>query len=147
MPATMADLRQLASRLEGGLHFDEAMRKLYATDASEYQEMPLAVALPQTEEDVRELLLFANRHRVGLIPRTAGTSLAGQVVGSGIVVDVGRHLRGEKSPQRGADDVVLRREGRVRRGHGGENSRKSRRQATCHATIRPALEIDLVSRE
>ncbi|MEO6994312.1 MAG: FAD-binding protein, partial [Lacunisphaera sp.] len=86
------DLESLAARLTGELHFDRTMRSLYATDASEYQEMPLAVALPRTETDVHALVVFANQHRVGLIPRTAGTSLAGQVVGSGLVVDVGRHL-------------------------------------------------------
>lgn len=85
-------LNSLASRLTGELHFDAAMRTLYATDASEYQALPLAVALPKTEDDVRELILFANQHHVGLIPRGAGTSLAGQVVGDGIVVDLGRHL-------------------------------------------------------
>ena len=68
------------------------MRALYATDASEYQEHPLAVALPSSESDLRELVSFAHQHRVGLIPRAAGTSLAGQVVGNGIVVDLGRHL-------------------------------------------------------
>ncbi|MBI2516571.1 MAG: FAD-binding protein [Opitutae bacterium] len=68
------------------------MRTLYATDASEYQELPLAVALPRSEADVRELIAFAHRHHVGLVPRAAGTSLAGQVVGHGIVVDIGRHL-------------------------------------------------------
>ncbi len=90
-PAT-SDLLALATRLTGELHHDPTMRALYATDASEYQELPVAVALPKTEADLRELIGFANRHRIGLIPRTAGTSLAGQVVGSGIVVDVGRHL-------------------------------------------------------
>ena len=85
-------LPALAARLTGELHFDATMRALYATDASEYQELPLAVALPKTEADLRELIGFAHRHRIGLIPRTAGTSLAGQVVGSGLVVDVGRHL-------------------------------------------------------
>ncbi len=68
------------------------MRTLYATDASAYREMPLAVAIPQTENDLKALIQFARTHRVGLIPRTAGTSLAGQVVGNGIVVDVGRHF-------------------------------------------------------
>ena len=90
-PST-TDLRQLATRLAGELHFDATMRTLYATDASEYQEMPLAVALPRTEADVRELIAFAGRHRTSLIPRAAGTSLAGQVVGGGIIVDIGRHL-------------------------------------------------------
>ena len=90
--ADSADLRRLADQLEGELHHDWAMRLLYATDASEYQEMPLAVALPKSEADLRLLLAFAARHGVGLIPRAAGTSLAGQVVGDGIVVDLGRHL-------------------------------------------------------
>lgn len=78
--------------MSGELVSGGTMRKLYATDASEYQEMPLAVAFPKDESDVREIILFAGENRVGIIPRTAGTSLAGQVVGSGIVVDLSRHF-------------------------------------------------------
>ena len=89
-----ASLDALAARLGGGFFRDEAMRRLYATDASEYQEMPVAVTMPASEDDVRELLRFANSHELALIPRAAGTSLAGQVVGNGIVVDIGRHLDG-----------------------------------------------------
>ncbi|AOS43288.1 Anaerobic glycerol-3-phosphate dehydrogenase subunit C [Lacunisphaera limnophila] len=92
MVSAAPDLALLAGRLTGELHTGRTMRALYATDASEYQEMPRAVALPRTETDVRELVRFAHEHRLGLIPRGAGTSLAGQVVGSGIVVDLGRHL-------------------------------------------------------
>ncbi len=92
MTAPVPDLAPLAARLQGTLHAGRTMRALYATDASEYQELPLAVAFPRSESDVRELVLFAARHRIGLIPRTAGTSLAGQVVGAGIVVDLGHHL-------------------------------------------------------
>ncbi len=93
MPApSVADLSALAASLEGELHTGRAMRLLYATDASEYQELPAAVAFPRTEADVRRLLRFAQTHHLSLIPRTAGTSLAGQVVGSGMVVDLGRHL-------------------------------------------------------
>jgi FAD/FMN-containing dehydrogenase/Fe-S oxidoreductase len=91
-PLPELPLADLAGRLRGRLLVDETSRTIYATDASEYQERPLAVALPEHEADVRELVLFAARHRVGLIPRAAGTSLAGQVVGGGIVVDAGRHL-------------------------------------------------------
>ena len=91
-PAALSGLRSLALRFEGELHLDETVRAIYATDASEYQEMPLAVAFPRTEAAVAELMAFACRERVPLIPRAAGTSLAGQVVGSGIVVDLGRHL-------------------------------------------------------
>jgi FAD/FMN-containing dehydrogenase/Fe-S oxidoreductase len=82
----------LAARLEGDLLVDDLTRTIYSTDASEYQERPLAVAFPRTEADVRELVRLAASERIGLIPRAAGTSLAGQVVGSGIVVDAGRHL-------------------------------------------------------
>jgi FAD/FMN-containing dehydrogenase/Fe-S oxidoreductase len=89
---TAVDLDELAGRLEGELRRDDLTLTIYATDASEYQERPLAVALPRSEADVQELVRFAARHRVGLIPRAAGTSLAGQVVGAGIVVDAGRHL-------------------------------------------------------
>ena len=68
------------------------MRKLYSTDASEYQEMPLGVVFPKSDADVREIILFANENRLGIIPRTAGTSLAGQVVGNGLVVDLSWHF-------------------------------------------------------
>ncbi len=83
---------ELSARLDGELHTGRTQRLLYATDASEYQETPLAVALPASESDVAQLIAFAREHRIGLIPRTAGTSLAGQTVGGGIVVDLGRHL-------------------------------------------------------
>ncbi len=82
------NLEKLAEQLRGELHYDQAMRTLYATDASAYQEMPLAVAVPETEADIATLIRFANRYRTSLIPRAAGTSLAGQVVGDGIVVDI-----------------------------------------------------------
>lgn len=88
----VSDFQRLASELDGALHFDATMRTLYATDASVYREMPQAVALPRTEEDIRKLVRFARDHGTSLIPRTAGTSLAGQVVGPGIVVDVSRHF-------------------------------------------------------
>ncbi|WP_435357401.1 FAD-binding and (Fe-S)-binding domain-containing protein [Emticicia sp. SJ17W-69] len=83
-------LQQLAKDLSGELHFDDVMRTLYATDASAYREMPLAVAIPKEEEDIKKLIAFAHENNTSLIPRTAGTSLAGQVVGNGIVVDVSR---------------------------------------------------------
>ncbi len=86
-------LEKLAVHLDGELETGDTMRRLYATDASEYQEMPLGVSFPKTESDVRELIGFAARNGCGLIPRTAGTSLAGQCVGNGLVVDFSRHFR------------------------------------------------------
>jgi len=85
-------LQQLAATLEGELHFDTVMRTLYATDASAYREMPLAVAIPASKADIKKLIAFAHAEKTSLIPRTAGTSLAGQVVGNGIIVDVSKHF-------------------------------------------------------
>lgn len=84
--------QRLADSLEGDLHLDDLTRSIYATDASAYQEMPIAVAIPRNEADLVKLVRFAGEQHIGLIPRAAGTSLAGQVVGSGIVVDVSRHF-------------------------------------------------------
>src|SRR5690606_2541501 len=90
-------LAQLAAKLEGALYYNEtaahkALLRAYATDASVYQELPLAVAIPHHVTDLNTLIAFAATYGVTLIPRTAGTSLAGQVVGRGIVVDVSKHF-------------------------------------------------------
>ncbi|GAB2606852.1 FAD-binding and (Fe-S)-binding domain-containing protein [Spirosoma areae] len=90
-------LKNLASQLTGDLFDDSTQRILYATDASAYREMPVAVAVPKTLDDLKTLIAFARQQKrsgipASLIPRTAGTSLAGQVVGSGIVVDVSKHF-------------------------------------------------------
>ncbi len=85
-------LRSLAGEMEGDLFTKAPDRLMYATDASEYREVPLAVARPKTSEDIKKLILFASEKGAGLIPRAAGTSLAGQVVGSGIVVDAGKYM-------------------------------------------------------
>ncbi len=85
-------LQQLALELEGELHYDDSTRILYATDASAYREMPLAVAVPRSVADIKKLIGFARAHHTSLIPRTAGTSLAGQVVGKGIIVDVSKYF-------------------------------------------------------
>jgi FAD/FMN-containing dehydrogenase/Fe-S oxidoreductase len=90
-------LQTLASQLTGDLFTDNTYRTLYATDASAYREVPTAVAIPKTVDDLKTLLTFARQQKqagnpISLIPRTAGTSLAGQVVGNGIVVDVSKHF-------------------------------------------------------
>ncbi len=85
-------LPELSSRLEGELLTDSSNLIIYSTDASAYRELPLAVALPKSDNDIRELILFANQQNITLIPRGAGTSLAGQVVGKGIVVDISRYM-------------------------------------------------------
>ena len=85
-------LIHLATILEGELFTDETIRILYATDASAYREIPLAVAIPKSAADLKKLIFFATENHTSLIPRTAGTSLAGQVVGNGIIVDVSKYF-------------------------------------------------------
>src|SRR4051795_5587082 len=85
-------LKELSDQLEGELFLDDTMKILYATDASAYREIPLAVAIPKTVADLKKLILFARANHTSLIPRTAGTSLAGQVVGNGIVVDLSKNF-------------------------------------------------------
>src|ERR1700744_2066874 len=85
-------LQLLSNELEGELYYDTTMRTLYATDASAYREMPEAVAIPRSISDIKKLIDHARAEKTSLIPRTAGTSLAGQVVGKGIVVDVSKYF-------------------------------------------------------
>lgn len=87
-----SQLNALAHGLKGEFHTDGLTRALYATDASVYRKLPLAVAYPRDAADIKALIAFANENGIGLIPRTAGTSLAGQCVGEGIVVDVSREF-------------------------------------------------------
>ena len=85
-------LREIKELFEGEILFDEVTRLLYATDASSYRQVPLAVSFPKTTADLQLLAKFARENMVTLIPRTAGTSLAGQVVGNGLIVDVTRYF-------------------------------------------------------
>jgi len=74
------------------IYTDRINRILYSTDASAYQELPYGVCFPENEEDIIELIRTARERRLSIIPRTAGTSIAGQVVGAGIVADVSKHM-------------------------------------------------------
>ena len=85
-------LHKLQSELSGELHLDHLHQSLYATDASVYRKLPLAVAVPKSTKDIQLLIQFATDHETSLIPRAAGTSLAGQCVGEGIVVDISKHF-------------------------------------------------------
>ncbi|MEI6605757.1 MAG: FAD-linked oxidase C-terminal domain-containing protein [Verrucomicrobiota bacterium] len=96
---------QLASRIAGNLHTGSTLRRLYATDASEYQELPAGVVFPQNDADLREIIRFAKRNNLGLIPRAAATSLAGQCVGNGLVVDISKHFTRILSVDRGTRRV------------------------------------------
>lgn len=90
--ALTAHLQTLSNSLSGELFYDDLIKSIYATDASVFRILPLAVAYPKNNEDLKQLIKFAKTHKTSLIPRTAGTSLAGQCVGEGIVVDVSKYF-------------------------------------------------------
>jgi FAD/FMN-containing dehydrogenase/Fe-S oxidoreductase len=100
-----AAVTELSRQLDGALLTDLTSRRLYATDASEYQELPLAVARPRHDADVATVLRWAGQHGIGVIARGAGTSLAGQVVGAGIVLDLGFHMHAVLAIEPGARRV------------------------------------------
>ena len=87
-----SQLENLSHKLKGELHDDLLHQSIYATDASVYRKIPLAVAYPKDEEDLKTLVHFAADNNVSLIPRAAGTSLAGQCVGDGLVVDTSKYF-------------------------------------------------------
>ncbi len=89
---TTEQLQKLQSKLSGDLFFDDLHKSIYATDASVYRKIPMAVALPKSVEDIQKLIAFAKDQQTTLIPRAAGTSLAGQCVGDGIVVDISKYF-------------------------------------------------------
>ena len=91
-PDLQRQLERFGSRLDGEMHVSRLVRNAYSTDASVYRERPLAVAIPRSDEDIQRLIKFASEHQLSLIPRAAGTSLAGQVVGNGIIVDISQHF-------------------------------------------------------
>jgi len=82
----------LTRELEGEVAFDEYTRHLYARDASMYSIMPRGVVAPRHADDVAAAVALAAEHGVPVLPRGAGTSLAGQTVGAALVLDLSRHM-------------------------------------------------------
>ena len=85
-------LDTLGRNLEGDLKHDKITTTIYSTDASVYKEEPAAVAWPKTVSDIRKILQFAVQEKSSVTLRAGGTSLAGQVVGSGIIIDISRFM-------------------------------------------------------
>ena len=85
-------LDTLSEDLEGDIEYDYLTNILYAQDASVYSLEPKAVAFPKTTEDISKILAFATTQGIPIVPRGAGTSLAGQTICEGIVLDIGRYM-------------------------------------------------------
>ena len=80
--------------MRGETRFDDYTRYLYSTDASLYSIEPLGVAFPRDADDIVAAVKVAGEFDVPILPRGAGTSLAGQTVGRAIVLDMSRHMHG-----------------------------------------------------
>ncbi len=87
-----AFLAELGKRVSGDLRTDAYSQVLYATDASIFRVQPYGVLIPTGADDVQAAVETAARFGVPLLPRGAGTSLAGQAVNAALVVDMSRHL-------------------------------------------------------
>ena len=85
-------LKSLSITLEGELLWDKVSKVIFSTDASVYREIPTAVCFPKNTSDLQKLVKFSQKYQIPLSPRAAGTSLAGQAIGSGIVVDVSKYM-------------------------------------------------------
>ncbi|HBC80233.1 MAG TPA: FAD-binding oxidoreductase [Bacteroidales bacterium] len=92
MDSLDSKFNSLKGSLEGEFKFDIITKTIYSTDASDYKEEPVAVAWPKGILDLKKLIFFALEEKIGLTIRAAGTSLAGQVVTSGIIADISRHM-------------------------------------------------------
>lgn len=86
-------VEELSAAMPGRVRADALARTIYAVDASIYEIIPAAVVLPQDVDDVVRCVQICSRHQMPVVPRGAGTGLAGGAVGAGVVVDVSRHLR------------------------------------------------------
>jgi len=88
----MSKIDELRTFTKAEVYTDSIHRILYSTDASAYKETPAAVCIPKTFDEIKQIIKFAEENSLTIIPRAAGTSLAGQVVGSGIVVDISKYF-------------------------------------------------------
>ena len=83
----------LAEVVRGDVLFDDLNRALYSTDASLFQIEPLGVVAPADEADVQAVVKFAAERHLSLVPRGAGTGMAGEALGDGLILDLSRHFR------------------------------------------------------
>lgn len=82
----------LSQRLEGEVRFDDSARALYATDASNYRQVPIGVTVPRTAADVVATLELCRQYGAPIVPRGGGTSLAGQGCNVAVVIDFSKYL-------------------------------------------------------
>src|SRR5256885_1202269 len=97
-PEWTGDARPLAAALKnnvaGEVRFDAGARALYATDGSNYRQVPIGLVVPRTQEDVVEAIGICRRAGAPILPRGGGTSLAGQTCNAAVVFDFTKYQNG-----------------------------------------------------
>jgi FAD/FMN-containing dehydrogenase/Fe-S oxidoreductase len=83
---------ELKAKIEGTVKYDPLTLQVYSTDASDFRKVPTAVVIPRTVQDISAALQTTGRHQTSLIPRGGGSSLSGQTVGTGLIVDHSKFL-------------------------------------------------------
>jgi FAD/FMN-containing dehydrogenase/Fe-S oxidoreductase len=99
----VADLQRL---VRGEVRFDRYTRMLYSTDASLYQVQPVGVVLPKDADDVQAAVEIAARHKVPVLPRGSGSSLAGQAIGAALIIDFSKYMNSVLTVDREAQTVT-----------------------------------------
>src|SRR5215471_21835369 len=84
--------RELRGAISGEVRFDDGSRALYATDGSNYRQVPIGVVIPRDVDDVVQTVATCYRHTVPLLPRGGGTSLAGQCCNVAVVMDMSKYM-------------------------------------------------------
>jgi FAD/FMN-containing dehydrogenase len=82
----------LRRHLRGEIRFDKSTRALYATDGSNYRQVPIGVVIPRDKEDVRATVAICRDHRAPLLARGAGTALAGQCCNAAVILDFSKYM-------------------------------------------------------
>src|ERR1041385_3194329 len=89
---TSALERKLKKRIEGEVRFDNSTRALYATDGSNYRQVPVGVVLPKSVEDIEETVALCREFGAPILSRGGGTSLAGQCCNVAVVMDMSKYF-------------------------------------------------------
>ena len=92
MDTFISRLDALGINLDGDLKHDKITTTIYSTDASVYKEEPVAVVWQKGVSDIRKIIEFGAKEKCSITIRAGGTSLAGQVVSSGIIVDISKYM-------------------------------------------------------
>src|SRR5215469_16849044 len=85
---------ELRKNIDGEVRFDAGTKAMYATDASNYRQVPIGVVIPRSKEDVVQAVSAARKFGAPLLSRGTGTSLAGQCCNVAIVIDWSKYMRG-----------------------------------------------------